>query len=245
MSSAMKVLVTGGTSGLGLAMASALAAAGATVALTGRSGARAAAVAAELPAAVGLELDVREEASVARAVHAAWSRLGGLDMLVNNAGIPLRTHTVVARCTRRDETTMAPAEPGGVEIARPAARQVRCPEVHPARPQEADPAVDPHWRAAGGHRADTSGPRRALPPRGRAPADRGRAPADRGRAHGGRDDAALRPGRRRDLYRRDPGLPARRGRRPRRDGAAPPLRWCAVRRGGLLRLRVAALQRTA
>ena len=48
----MNVLVTGGTSGLGLAMASALARAGAMVALTGRSGQRASSVAAELPAAV-------------------------------------------------------------------------------------------------------------------------------------------------------------------------------------------------
>jgi NAD(P)-dependent dehydrogenase (short-subunit alcohol dehydrogenase family) len=89
--SALKVLVTGGTSGLGLAMASALASAGATVALTGRSAARASAVAAELPGAVGIELDVREESSVARAVDQAWSRLGGVDMLVNNAGIGMRT----------------------------------------------------------------------------------------------------------------------------------------------------------
>jgi len=44
-----------------LAMASALAAAGSTVALTGRSGERARAVAAGLPGAVGLELDVRLE----------------------------------------------------------------------------------------------------------------------------------------------------------------------------------------
>jgi NAD(P)-dependent dehydrogenase (short-subunit alcohol dehydrogenase family) len=87
----MRVLVTGGTSGLGLAMASALAAAGSTVALTGRSGERARAVAAGLPGAVGLELDVRDEASVADAVDQAWSRLGGLDMLVNNAGIGMRT----------------------------------------------------------------------------------------------------------------------------------------------------------
>jgi NAD(P)-dependent dehydrogenase (short-subunit alcohol dehydrogenase family) len=93
----MKVLVTGGTSGLGLAMASALAAAGSAVALTGRSGERARAVAAGVPGAVGvpeavgLELDVRDEASVARAVDQAWSRLGGLDMLVNNAGIGMRT----------------------------------------------------------------------------------------------------------------------------------------------------------
>jgi NADPH:quinone reductase-like Zn-dependent oxidoreductase len=82
----MKVLVTGGTSGLGLAMASALAAAGATVAVTGRSGARASGVAAELPGAVGIELDVRDESSVAWAVDQAWSRLGGIDMLVNTPG---------------------------------------------------------------------------------------------------------------------------------------------------------------
>jgi NAD(P)-dependent dehydrogenase (short-subunit alcohol dehydrogenase family) len=87
----MKVLVTGGTSGLGLAMASALARAGATVVLTGRSAARAAAVAPPLPAAAGIELDVRDESSVARAVDQAWSRLGGIDMLVNNAGIGMRT----------------------------------------------------------------------------------------------------------------------------------------------------------
>ena len=89
--STLKVLVTGGTSGLGLAMASALAAAGARVALTGRSAARAAAVAAELPGAAGLGMDVREESSVARAVSQAWSQLGAIDMLVNNAGIGMRT----------------------------------------------------------------------------------------------------------------------------------------------------------
>ncbi len=87
----MKVLVTGGTSGLGLAMAGALAAAGATVALTGRSGRHAGSVAADLPGAIGIELDVRDESSVVRAVDQAWSRLGGIDMLVNNAGIGMRT----------------------------------------------------------------------------------------------------------------------------------------------------------
>jgi gluconate 5-dehydrogenase len=72
-------------------MASALAGAGARVALTGRSAARAAAVAAELPGAAGVEMEVREESSVARAVGQAWSWLGGIDMLVNNAGIGMRT----------------------------------------------------------------------------------------------------------------------------------------------------------
>ena len=87
----MKALVTGGTSGLGRAMAAALATAGAKVALTGRSGGRANSVAADLPGAVGIEMDVRDESSVARAVDQAWSRLGGIDMLVNNAGIGMRT----------------------------------------------------------------------------------------------------------------------------------------------------------
>jgi len=91
MTSPTKVLVTGGTSGLGLAMASALATAGAAVALTGRSADRAAATASGLPNATGIELDVRDESSVARAVELAWDRLGGLDMLVNNAGIGMRT----------------------------------------------------------------------------------------------------------------------------------------------------------
>ncbi|MFF3562345.1 SDR family NAD(P)-dependent oxidoreductase [Streptomyces sp. NPDC002574] len=87
----MRVLVTGGTSGLGLAMASALAGAGAAVALTGRSGTRADEVAGQLPGAVGVAMDVRDESSVARAVDRVWTRLGGVDLLVNNAGIGMRT----------------------------------------------------------------------------------------------------------------------------------------------------------
>lgn len=87
----MKVFVTGGTSGLGLAMAAALASAGATVALTGRSGDRARSAADDLPGAIGIELDTRDELSVRSAVDEAWSRLGGIDMLVNNAGLGMRT----------------------------------------------------------------------------------------------------------------------------------------------------------
>ena len=87
----MRVLVTGATNGLGRAMAEALAASGSAVAVTGRDGDKARAVAAELPGAIGLELDVRDEASVERAVDEAWERLGGIDMLVNNAGIGMRT----------------------------------------------------------------------------------------------------------------------------------------------------------
>jgi NAD(P)-dependent dehydrogenase (short-subunit alcohol dehydrogenase family) len=84
-------LVTGGTSGLGLAMASALAAAGLRVAVAGRSRDRAGAVAEGLPGSFGLELDVRDDDSVHHAVEVAWDRLNGIDLLVNNAGIGMRT----------------------------------------------------------------------------------------------------------------------------------------------------------
>jgi NAD(P)-dependent dehydrogenase (short-subunit alcohol dehydrogenase family) len=89
---ATRVLVTGATSGLGRAMARALALAGADVAVTSRDAARASETARELgERVIGLELDVRDEASVHAAVDAARERLGAIDMLVNNAGIGMRT----------------------------------------------------------------------------------------------------------------------------------------------------------
>jgi NAD(P)-dependent dehydrogenase (short-subunit alcohol dehydrogenase family) len=87
-----RVLVTGGTSGLGRAMSVALLEAGATVALTSRERSRAEAAADELAGpALGIEMDVRDEGSVGAGVDDAWARLGGVDMLVNNAGIGMRT----------------------------------------------------------------------------------------------------------------------------------------------------------
>ena len=88
----VRVLITGGTSGLGAAMASALLDAGATVAVTGRDPARARAAAEGLGAgAIGIGMDVRDEADVARGVDEAVEALGGLDVLVNNAGLGMRT----------------------------------------------------------------------------------------------------------------------------------------------------------
>jgi NAD(P)-dependent dehydrogenase (short-subunit alcohol dehydrogenase family) len=88
----IRVLITGATSGLGAAMAAALAAAGARVVVTGRDQARAEATARELgPAAIAAQLDVRDERSVAACVARARDALGGIDMLVNNAGIGMRT----------------------------------------------------------------------------------------------------------------------------------------------------------
>jgi NAD(P)-dependent dehydrogenase (short-subunit alcohol dehydrogenase family) len=87
-----RVLITGATSGLGAAMAAALVEAGASVMVTGREQARAEAAAAELgPAAVPCQLDVRDQHSVAACVASAREAWGGIDVLVNNAGIGMRT----------------------------------------------------------------------------------------------------------------------------------------------------------
>ena len=81
-------MVTGETSGLGAAMAAALSAAGAQVIATSRWLDRAHAAAEQLGAdAIGLALDVRDAGAVDAAVSEIWEQLGGLDMLVNNAGI--------------------------------------------------------------------------------------------------------------------------------------------------------------
>ncbi|HEY0402027.1 MAG TPA: SDR family oxidoreductase [Blastococcus sp.] len=88
----VRVLITGGTSGLGAAMASALLDAGATVAITGRDEGRAEAAARELGnGCVGVGMDVRDDDDVERGVDRVFGRLGGLDVLVNNAGIGMRT----------------------------------------------------------------------------------------------------------------------------------------------------------
>ncbi|MGE3773996.1 MAG: SDR family oxidoreductase [Gammaproteobacteria bacterium] len=84
-------LVTGGASGLGAAIASTLAAAGAQVVIADLDGARAEAQAAQLRAsgsvAEALRLDVGAEAEVDGAMAALRERHGKLDVLVNNAAI--------------------------------------------------------------------------------------------------------------------------------------------------------------
>ncbi len=90
--SGVRVLVTGATSGLGAAMAAALADAGARVMVTSRDKARAEATATGLgSSAIPCQLDVRDERSVAACIDRARDACGGLDMLVNNAGIGMRT----------------------------------------------------------------------------------------------------------------------------------------------------------
>ena len=75
-------LVTGGSKGIGAAIASALAGAGASVVSTSRSGHGESAARIRPVAA-----DVRVGADAARAVEQAVAEFGGLDILINNAGV--------------------------------------------------------------------------------------------------------------------------------------------------------------
>jgi len=75
-----RALVTGGASGIGLATAQLLADRGARVAALDIA-------AADDPRLVSVKADVTDDAGVREAVATAADRLGGLDVLVNNAGI--------------------------------------------------------------------------------------------------------------------------------------------------------------
>jgi 2-keto-3-deoxy-L-fuconate dehydrogenase len=80
----LRALVTGGASGIGLAIASAFAAEGAAVVVLDLASARPDALAPELGY---VPADIADDAAVRSAVAAAVESLGGLDILVNNAGI--------------------------------------------------------------------------------------------------------------------------------------------------------------
>ncbi len=88
-------LVTGGNRGLGRAIAEALAEVGASVAVTSRDPDRAEQAAEEIGAdtgsrCLGLPLEVRDQAQIDAAVARTLAELGGLHILVNNAGINIR-----------------------------------------------------------------------------------------------------------------------------------------------------------
>jgi len=95
-------LVVGGTSGVGKAIAAGFAGAGATVTVAGRDHARATHVAEGMSApgdaaCDGVSIDVTDERSVRGAFAAVRERHGGLDILVNAAGITTRAPSLEMR----------------------------------------------------------------------------------------------------------------------------------------------------
>ena len=87
----LRVLVTGGTQNIGLGIAEAFASSGASVAVLSRQADQAKLVADDLAdrfavTTAAVTADVRDEAAVGAAVAEVGQRLGGLDVLVNNAG---------------------------------------------------------------------------------------------------------------------------------------------------------------
>ncbi len=85
-------LVTGAASGIGKAIATKLAAEGACVVIADLSLEKAQAAAAEIggsDVAVGVQVDVSDEAAVQAMVDATVLAFGGLDLVVNNAGLSL------------------------------------------------------------------------------------------------------------------------------------------------------------
>jgi NAD(P)-dependent dehydrogenase (short-subunit alcohol dehydrogenase family) len=88
-------LVTGGSKGLGLTMATALAEAGADVALSGRTVATCNDSAAALASATGrrakgFAADVTSASDIDRLVKEVEGSLGPIDILINNAGVNIR-----------------------------------------------------------------------------------------------------------------------------------------------------------
>jgi rhamnulose-1-phosphate aldolase/alcohol dehydrogenase len=123
-------LVTGAGSGIGRAIALRLAAEGACVVVADRDSASAAAVAAEIGLRVGPDVavactaDVTDEGQVAAAVAAAALAFGGVDLVVNNAGLsvskPLLETTVADWDIQHDVMAR-----GSFLVSREAARAMR------------------------------------------------------------------------------------------------------------------------
>ena len=94
-------IITGAAGGIGLACAQRLAAAGASVVLTDIDAARLEAARLQIAGPVATAIcDVGSEADVKAAVQCALDRFGGLDIVVNNAG--LMTFKPIAEQTEDD-----------------------------------------------------------------------------------------------------------------------------------------------
>jgi len=133
-------LITGGTRGIGAAIARDFAASGARVILTGRRIADAEAVAQEIPDAIAIAYDAASPGEAGRLADQVAGRAGGLDILVNNAAI-LKPH-YIAKLTESEFDELFQ-----VNVK---ASLFLCQALHPMLKQGRVPAVV-NITAAGGH----------------------------------------------------------------------------------------------
>ena len=106
-------IITGGTQGLGFGMACALAAYGANVVITARTASKVEDAAADLNEnyckggkALGIAADSSKQENVEMVIAKTVEEFGGLDILINNAGISGQTALIVETREGRPEYTV-------------------------------------------------------------------------------------------------------------------------------------------
>lgn len=114
------VLITGGTSGIGLSIAKTLAGAGSRVAITGRDQKRLDEAARDF-GALAVQADVSNPADVQRTYREVFKAFGHLDVLINNAGVGVFT-PLVDMDPADFERVFATNVTGAMLMAREAAR---------------------------------------------------------------------------------------------------------------------------
>ncbi len=132
----LTVLVTGAASGMGRATARVFAAEGANVAVTDTTAERAQAVAAEIVANGGAArswaLDVASRDNIEAVVAAVAAHFGGLDIVINNAGISVRVaidDDGYEEAWAKALAVMLTAHPRVIRAALPWVRNSRCPRI--------------------------------------------------------------------------------------------------------------------
>jgi len=130
------VLVTGAASGMGRATARVFAAEGAHVAVTDYDTEGAQAVAGEIAASGGSakawKLDVADPNEIKRVVNASAAHFGGMDIIVNNAGISIRVaidDETYEEAWARGIAVMLTAHPRIIRAALPHLRKSKSPRI--------------------------------------------------------------------------------------------------------------------
>nr|WP_319387128.1 SDR family oxidoreductase [uncultured Roseibium sp.] len=120
-------IVTGGSSGIGKAVATRLAQNGANVLITGRSASKLAEAAAEDDGIEALQMDSAEAGSGARIAEAADARWGRIDLVVNNSGagqmLPVEAYDAEVIASMSALNILAPSQL--VAATHPALRESR------------------------------------------------------------------------------------------------------------------------